>query len=59
MELTAEQEKELERISGNHTFEVSIVLGNLQDHQLQALELIVGKLELRGVKCLAFDIQND
>ncbi len=59
MELTEEQEKSLERGNANHTFEVSIVLGNLQEHQLEALELLVGKLELNGVKCHAFDIHND
>ena len=41
------------------TYEVTIVVGNLQEHQLEALELLIGKLEIDGVKCHTFDIQND
>ena len=40
------------------TYEVTIVVGNLQEHQLEALELLVGKLEINGVKCHTFDIQT-
>ena len=59
MKLTQKQEKQLERKPSNSTFEVSIILANLQEHQLEALELLVGNLEVNGVICDSFDIQND
>ena len=49
----------LDREEGNHTYEVRITLGNLQEHQLDALSNFVGQLELNGVDCSTFDIQND
>ena len=50
---------ELERESGNHTYYVEIKLGNLTEKQLDALSNFIGKLEINGVDCKAFDIEND
>lgn len=52
-------EQDLERKSGNHTYEVRLILGNLQEHQLDALSDFIGQLEINGVDCPTFDIQND
>lgn len=52
-------EQDLERKNGNHTYEVRLVLGNLQEHQLDALSDFIGQLEINGVDCPTFDIQND
>lgn len=49
----------LERKEGNATYEVTIVVGNLQEHQLDSLSDFIGKLESNGVNCQTFEIQND
>ncbi len=49
----------LERKESNHTYEVTIVVGNLQSHQLDALSKLVDQLEDNGVNVSCFDIQND
>lgn len=50
---------ELERKEGNHIYYVEIRLGNLQEHQLDALSDFIGQLEVNGADCNAFNIQND
>lgn len=49
----------LKRKEANHTYEVTLVLSNLQPHQLDALTHLVDALEENGVGCNTFDIQND
>jgi hypothetical protein len=49
----------LERKESNHTYEVTIVVGNLQPHQLDALSKLVDQLEDNGGNVSCFDIQND
>ena len=49
----------LERKEDSHTYYVEIRLGNLQEHQLDALSNFIGQLELNGVDCSTFHIQND
>lgn len=50
---------ELERKEDNHTYYVEIRLSNLQEHQLDELSKLIGQLELNGVDCSTFNIQND
>ncbi len=50
---------DLERKESNHTYEVTIVIGNLQPHQLDALSKLVDALEDNGGNVSCFDTQND
>lgn len=50
---------DLKRKESNHTYEVTLVLSNLQSHQLDVLTHLIDELEENGVGCNTFDIQND
>jgi len=49
----------IEREESNHTYTVRITVSNLQEHQLDALSDFIGSLEINGVDCSTFDIEND
>lgn len=52
-------QNDLQRKSGNHTYETTIRLGNLQNHQLEALKVLVEILEDNGAYCDIFEVEND
>lgn len=53
---TAEDESQSD---GSPIYEVSIILSNLQEHQLDALSDFIGSLEVGGADCSIFDIQEN